>query len=275
MPLPDNFVFSQSSLQDYVECARRFELRYMKQLKWPAIEAEPVADRERHMRGGADFHHMIHQHMLGIPADRLLSAAKDPDLRRWWTVYLRDPFVSRLPEIRYPEVALSTWVEGHRLVAKYDLVTVQPGEGVTIVDWKTSRRKPTRDRLLSRMQTVVYRYVLASAGAQLNAGQDIPPGQIEMVYWFVEDPTNLERFLYDEDEFKADADQIVGLLAQIAERTRFDLTTDTKRCRFCAYRSLCERGIEAGHEDDMDAEIEDGPGFDLDLDFDQIAEIEF
>jgi len=34
--LPAPFTFSQSSLQDYYDCPRRFELRYLSRLIWPA-----------------------------------------------------------------------------------------------------------------------------------------------------------------------------------------------------------------------------------------------
>lgn len=40
--LPDTFAFSQSSLQAFADCARRFWLAYVQQLPWPAIEAAPV-----------------------------------------------------------------------------------------------------------------------------------------------------------------------------------------------------------------------------------------
>ncbi len=40
MALPSDFQFSQSSLQDYVDCPWRFYLRYIRQLAWPAIVAE-------------------------------------------------------------------------------------------------------------------------------------------------------------------------------------------------------------------------------------------
>ena len=33
-----DLVLSQTALQDYVECPRRFELRYLRQLNWPALE---------------------------------------------------------------------------------------------------------------------------------------------------------------------------------------------------------------------------------------------
>ncbi len=41
---PNSFTFSQSSLQDYMDCARRFQLRYIDQLNWPAINTETVVE---------------------------------------------------------------------------------------------------------------------------------------------------------------------------------------------------------------------------------------
>ena len=53
------------------------------------------------------------------------------------------------------------------------------------------------------------------------------------------------------------------------------MTDDGRRCSFCVYRSLCDRGVEAGEmgasEDDLDEE----KALEIDLDFEQIAEIEF
>ena len=85
----DNFQFSQASLQDFVDCRRRFQLRYLQRLPWPAVESEPVLENERTMRQGAEFHHMIQQHLIGIPAERLSARLEggDPqaeELRRWW-----------------------------------------------------------------------------------------------------------------------------------------------------------------------------------------------
>jgi hypothetical protein len=88
-PLPPGFQFSQGSLQDYIDCHRRFQLRYLVQLAWPAVESEPVLESERFMQQGARFHRMVQQHLLGISAERLAMLAKDEDLLRWWENYLR------------------------------------------------------------------------------------------------------------------------------------------------------------------------------------------
>jgi hypothetical protein len=79
MRLPADFRFSPSSLQDYVDCPRRFLLRHVQQVAWPALVAEPALENERRMRLGAAFHRLVRQHFLGIPP--ALSGA-DPSATR-------------------------------------------------------------------------------------------------------------------------------------------------------------------------------------------------
>ena len=277
MPLPPEFKFTQSNLQDYVECARRFELRYVQALEWPAIEAEPVKERERHMQQGADFHHLVHQHLIGVPAEKLEALAADEPLRRWWAGYVRHGLTG-LPEgPRYPEMALTAPLNGFRLLAKYDLIAAEPGGRIVIMDWKTAERRPARTRLAARLQTIVYPYLLVLAGAHLNGGTPVKPEQVEMVYWFAEDPANPERFPYSAEQYARDGEHLAALVDEIKARAQFDLTADEWRCKYCTYRSLCRRGVEAGDLSELDADFADAgdEAPDLDFDFDQIAEIAF
>ncbi|MBC7871711.1 MAG: PD-(D/E)XK nuclease family protein [Chitinophagaceae bacterium] len=274
MAIPANFQFTQSNLQDYVECARRFELRYLQKLKWPAVETEPIADREYHMRQGAAFHHLIHQYLVGVPAEAISQTAKENPLHDWWESFLRSDILSSLPPQRYPETSLSTPIGTYRLLAKYDLIAIEAGQKAVIIDWKTSLKRPKREDLARRMQTLVYPYVLAQAGTQLNNGQPLQPEQIEMIYWFAEEPNRPERFSYDAFQLTQDEQLLDRLIEEISTRTIFELTPDERKCRFCVYRSLCRRGVEAGDfQEQQDLEAENG--FDLDFNFDQIAEVEF
>ena len=61
--LPVGFMFSQGSLQDYTDCARRFRLRYLDRLAWPAAVAEPADEYELQAAEGAAFHRLVHQHI--------------------------------------------------------------------------------------------------------------------------------------------------------------------------------------------------------------------
>ena len=276
MTLPTDFQFSQGSLQDYVDCPRRFQLRYLLRLAWPAVEAEPALENERHLQQGAAFHRLIHQHVLGILPARLSSTVTDADLRRWWHNYLEHG-LKDLPATRYPEVVLSAPLGGYRLIAKYDLIAVDAGRRSVIVDWKTSRKRSRRRWLAERLQTKVYPYLLVRAGSHLNAGQPFEPEQVEMVYWFAEYPDDPARFTYDTAQYEADEAYLTSLIVEIAgvRDEDFPLTTQERHCRYCPYRSLCQRGIRAGAYDEIEDELELGEGFDVSLDFEQIAEIEY
>jgi len=156
-------------------------------------------------------------------------------------------------------------------VAKYDLVVVAPDGRALIFDWKTSRRRSPQSRLAGRLQTRVYPYLLVQAGAD---------GQIEMVYWFADFPDRPERFSYNAAQYAEDGGYLAGLLEQIATLSLgngiFPLTEVEERCLFCVYRSLCDRGAAAGSLDEIEFdEPELDFAIEIDLDFEQIAEIEY
>jgi hypothetical protein len=276
MALPHDFQFSQASLQDYVDCPRRFYLRYVRRLSWPAIVAEPALEHERHLQQGVDFHHLIYQHQSGIPAERLSEVFTDPHLRRWWLNYL-EKGPGDLPQAHYPELVLSAPIGRHRLVAKYDLLAVEPGGPAVILDWKTYRRRRGRQWLAERLQTRVYPYLLVCGGTHLNGNRPLLPEQAEMVYWFASFPEEPEVFEYGPGEYADDADYLGSLVEEIEHlpEGEFQLTADGRHCDFCPYRSLCQRGVKAGDAgeatEDWDVEEE----FEISLDFDQIAEIEY
>jgi CRISPR/Cas system-associated exonuclease Cas4 (RecB family) len=288
MSLPDDFQFSQASLQDYVDCRRRFRLRHLLELAWPAIQAEPAEEQEVHGRQGELFHRLVQQHQRGIPPECLASIALAADaaqgdsrLSLWWDNYLRAA-PPDLPPHRHAEVTLSVPVAGQRLVAKYDLIATDPGRRAVIVDWKTSRSRPGRPWLAARLQTRVYRYVLVEAGTALNGGRSWPPDQVEMIYWFANDSERPERMAYSEREYGADGEYLAALISEIvqAREEDFPLTEDSRRCRLCAYRSLCDRGVEAGQVDADGAEeavgIDEAPSdWGSEFDFEQVAEIAY
>ncbi len=271
MTSPAHLQFSQASLQDYTDCPRRFQLRYIERVVWPAPEAEPTLENERRMQLGLEFHRLVHQHALGIPEERLSRSVNDADLRRWWHNYLTHGLTG-LPSVRYPEITLSAPLGDCRLVAKYDLVAVEAGQRAVIVDWKTSHRRPRRSWLAGRMQTQVYLYLLVRAGAHLNGGEQLDPAQVNMVYWFAEYPGEPVSFTYDAARYRA-AEADLAALVERAANPPYPRTSDERHCRYCRYRSLCQRGVEAGDMAEMEDELEKR---DFDLpDLEQIAEIEY
>jgi hypothetical protein len=281
MSLPTDFHFSQGSLQDFVDCARRFQLRYLDRIAWPAVQAEPILENERHMQQGELFHLLVQQHLVGVPVERLTAMAQgDEDLAAWWQAYLAAA-PSGLPGQRFPEVTLFSPLSAsgeRRLVAKFDLVVVKPDGQAVIFDWKTSHHRPPRRWLAERLQTRVYPHLLLHAGVDLNDGQPLAADRIEMVYWFAGFPDRPERFVYNASQAAEDEGYLHGLVEQIALLAGgegiWPLTPDETRCRFCVYRSLCERGTTAGSLDEVDYRDFE-PETVIDLDFEQIAEVAY
>jgi hypothetical protein len=287
--LPGNFHFSQASLQDYVECRRRFQLRYLENLAWPAVEAEPALENERRLQLGADFHRLVQQHLLGLPAEKLsrMVASRGPggkELPRWWDSYLHQGAglagYMDIPGLSlHPEISLTAPLsKDYRLVAKYDLVAAAPDGRAAIFDWKTFRRRPKRQQMAQRLQTRVYPYLLVLAGAHLNQGIPFQPDQVEMVYWYPEFAAEPERFPYSQAQFDADGSDLQSLVDEIESLNddEFYLTDHVERCRFCTYRSLCDRGVKAGGLDEIEVREEaEALSTDFEISFDQIAEIEF
>jgi hypothetical protein len=288
MSLPRTFQFSATSLQDYVDCSRRFQLRYILQVAWPAPRTEPIGEQERHRRLARDFHWLAHQHLLGIPIETLSASIHDPDLERWWGAYLA--YVSAMGDARVmPELGLSIPLAGYRVMAQYDAIAVrdrgltQEGAAVDmtsgrppsviVVDWKTYRQRPSRTWLARRLQTRVYPMVLVHATSTLtdwpplgNVDRPIEPADVEMCYWLAEYPDTPEYFSYDAATYQNDLDYIAGLITEIVNRCSsrpgtdpvaaattkdiWPLTAEVRHCVYCNYRSLCERGSVGGSSEE-------------------------
>jgi predicted RecB family nuclease len=277
MRLPEGFVFSQSSLQDYVDCARRFQLRYLEHCSWPGPETADGLEFERHLQRGYGFHRLMRRFHSGVPQKALeSSAAVHPDLARWWANYLAAPPQNLPGEVGEAEVTLSTALAGYRLEARYDLLAGQPGQRWVIVDWKTSRRRTSRGWLGQRLQTRIYPLTLVQAGTTFNGGEPIAAEQVEMIYWFAEFPAQPEPFVYNSNAFASDAAFLEGLVRDIEARPEevFPKTDIRRRCFYCVYRSLCWDDVQAG----LLAEAEDVEAVEVgleDIDLESIAPVPF
>lgn len=259
----EDFRFSQGSLQDYVDCQRRFQLRYVVNQSWPDVQAEPLMELEAHLERGARFHRLIERHQLGMESSVLETTIGDDEkLLLWWRAYLDFDYLHELEGQRFPELFLSAQVGGYRLVAKYDLVVVVPGERVVIFDWKTGRRRLSRHWFDERMQTRVYPYVMVRSGASL-LGAEVLPEQVSMVYWLVADLGVTVVFEYSRRRFLEDEVMLARLMGEIVVRDDggvWPLVGDDRGCRCCVYRSLCERVVSVADLEEYSNEGDNAAG---------------
>ena len=98
-----------------------------------------------------------------------------------------------------------------------------------------------------------------------------------MIYWFTEYPDRPTVFAYNQSTFDDDQRFLQSTITAIQELSvdAFTKTGEERHCRFCKYRSLCDRGSEAGDFYEQDVELPTVADQDPVIDFEQIAEIEF
>lgn len=271
MKLPEHFSFNQQNLQDYLDCPRRFYLRHILRQDWPAIESEPVKEQEELIRLGEQFHRMVQQLFAGIPQEAIEASIADPDLINWWQQLVRLD-VQALSGIKFSEILFSIPFENTRLAAKYDLIIYQTNQQASIYDWKTSRHLPQEKWLADRAQTRVYPFVLASLSNQPGAVLQVSPDQIEMHYWYPAFPDNQITFSYSKNQFADDQHYLSATIHEIMrlDESGFSKTENEKLCKYCRYRSLCDRGVNAGKLSEAEDQESD-PDSAFDIDFDQIS----
>lgn len=252
MGIGREFRFSQSNLQSYDRCCRRFYLHYIDELEWPAPITDSEDQWEAAAKRGQLFHLLVHQESLGIDVAPTVEASSDPQLGEWWDNFKRFAPKPEVGERVLSEVELTAGVGGFSIVAKFDRITLPDHDEAVlrIFDWKTGRRAPKQLELERSWQTVVYRYVFAEVGGSLfwENGVSVDPRRIEILYWHAGFPHAIQPISYSAAEHEEAGerlrhaiDEIVTLSDRAEGQSAFARTEDEERCRHCCYRAYCER----------------------------------
>lgn len=276
MTLPPDFQFNQNNIQDYVDCARRFELKHFLKQPWPAVPSEPLMEVEKMKAMGQRFHLLVQQDLTGIRSDELERSINDPELFCWWQSYKNYSSQIRAMklEIEYPSTIPFS---GFSLTAKYDLLVFHTNGKVTIIDWKTSRKRLPSINLIQRIQSIVYPFILFEFHNLFGLETIKNPEDVEMLYWFTNYPDEPERIAYSSELHKTNHRYLSSIIQEIDKTDPGDflLTENNKLCQFCIYRSLCQRGTQAGYCDDNSYIQSENDDDLINLNFDHTGEIPF
>lgn len=275
--LPGPLHLNQSNLQDFLECPRRFELSVLQKTAWPSLYSEPPSRYEELTDRGTKFHQLCNQFFIGVEAGKIASSIHDPELKELWEGFY--PYGSDLLNYNpFSEQILRAPFQGHILVAKYDLVAELPGNRLLITDWKTSSKKPSRMDLSARAQTLLYPFILLESFRDLFGISHPIPERITLQYWYPLAADPEEVFTYTPAQHEQSGHQLSSIIYQIENLIKsgesFPLSDDPKACKFCFYRSFCERDYTTSLSKEPETyENEDlsNTHFDIDL----INEIEF
>ncbi len=258
---------SQYKLANFLACQRRFQLRTLRRLPWPA---SPLPERtEQLLQQGQDFHQLLERHFLGLT----ITPATIPDgrIQQWWQAFQAHSPVQNLPDNAHflPETGLTVPLGNHLLYGRFDLLVIgedaQNQPFAHVFDWKTGRPS-TIDELNGRWQTRLYLALLAEGGHAFWP-QNVPlaPEQISLTYWYVQDaetPVTLSYSTAAHQANWAELQQIATELDNAFAAGSWPLTDDWQTCRECAYQVYCGRqgaGTAVPELDEHDAAEEPVP----------------
>jgi hypothetical protein len=276
MPLADIFIFSANNLQDYLDCPRRFELKYLLKQNWPAVTSQPVLEMENKILQGNRFHLIAHQYLSGIAGEILRNSVEDPELGIWFD-HFRDYIDQYLNFEFFSEFSVIMSFDGFRLMAVFDFISMNNTNKIRICDWKTTSRVPKREIYLQHIQSIMYPFLAFETHTKIFPQTlQLKHQGLSMEYWFPGFPENIITWEYSSAIHANSRELLSNLIAEISQKKlgNFEKTSNDKLCAFCQYRSLCERGIQAGLSKDDENELESKWASD-DLDFDQVEEIAF
>ena len=271
MAIDPTFTFSANSLQDYQDCPRRFELKYLLKQSWPAATSEPVLEFERHVQRGSQLHQLVHQYIHGIPQDVLMATITDSDLAGWFDNFLTYYAGLDFSEV-FPEQSVRIRLVGFQVIAIFDLLAISSSTKIHIFDWKTSQKKKKKKKdieknkriklkeiLSERIQTKLYPLAAYECVPNFIQNFCISHENIDLTYFFVSRRNNnIFHFEYDKNQYLENKAFLESLITEIKDKApgSFALTEDDHKCEYCVYRSLCERGIAAGNFEEQEAEID-------------------
>jgi hypothetical protein len=206
----------------------------------------------------------------------LLRSVADPELESWFHNFLTYYNTLKFEHI-FAEFPLRISIGSSPVLAVFDLIGLTTDNDVWILDWKTSGKIPKKSALAERIQSILYPYALLEAAPTFLGISSLKAENVRMAYAYVhQTQNNILRFDYDAESHARGGSFLQELIAEISakEPGSFAKTSEEHRCKFCVYRSLCERGTTAGNLSEMEAEDEI-PDSIADLDFDAQDEIAF
>lgn len=252
--MPPYLALGRRQLADFAACQRRFQLRHVQRLAWPAAPLAESVTQAREL--GQQFHQLLERHFLGLPVADDLAAAGEP-LRGWWAVFEQQG-PSLPPGRRLPEVSLTVPVGRSLLSGRFDLFVLGE-DSAHLYDWKTETRPRPAAELAEDWQTRLYLALLTEGGAALRPdGRPLDPDRLTMTYWYAQAPAATVTLAYSQAQHAANWASIQAWVGQIdqqlATQAVLPLTDDWTECGRCAYAAYCGRTVAPASLDEWEGE---------------------
>ncbi len=263
--------FSQTQIQDYMLCPRRYFLSHIQKITWPEPLSPSFQKIEESNRQGKAFHLFLNRLIQGVSYKELVSQVYETELNLWLKNFKK---YNPLPENAkiFSEVELSAIYKEILWIGYIDAAAFLPGK-IQIYDWKTSRNIGDPNVLVKSPQTRLYCFLsMLNHENYKNYCGSITPDQIEMIYWYARFPSNPIHLPYSPELFEKDLIYFKDMAEKLCHENRTDYpqTIQRNNCHVCRFQTYCFKETDF-EQDGLDDDFLDSERFDfseqLDEDF--------
>ncbi|GEM_PF-1098671 len=244
---------SQSQIQDFQFCHRKYYLAHVRRLAWPAPITPSFRKMEENMRQGKAFHLFVHRYLQNILPEN--GQPVDPAIQKWVDNFKAHHPLPAKAQI-FTEKEVTTVLGDTIWIGDFDVLAVQP-DRIQIFDWKTSEKPGDPLRLKNSPQTRLYLFLLLKnlnrfTRSRLNAEN------LEMIYWYPNAPLASVRIAYSNEKAQQDESYLQRISAQLSSDQAEDYleTDDRQKCSYCRYQKFCYPETVFDLEDAADPDID-------------------
>jgi len=226
--------YSQNLLNTFDKCPFRFKIKYLDNIRWKKDSIDDE-DYYENMKMGLDFHLIAQRYFSNIPV-----VINDSNIELLhFTKSLREKFTIIDENIYLPEYEIKMRKDNIRIQAKYDLIIIKPNNKIEIWDWKTENRKLDYKEVSTRMQAIVYMYILGERSLEIF-DREICLEDISMSFWQPQFKEDIITINYSKSNHRIYEEKIMEITRRL---TNYDFSLDfnielySKQCKYCEFAS--------------------------------------
>lgn len=228
-------IYSQNSLNTYIQCPYKFFLKYKKSLSWKKDD-DSDKDYYNSLESGLNFHLICERYFSNLPT----GVGTDGEFYTWLERIKK--IVPIEEDSRYlPEFEVRYKFEGFTLFSKLDLLKISKNK-IEIFDWKTENKPLTYEKAKKRLQTIMYLFIIGENAKLINRG-DISLESITMNYYQPNLDVEPITITYNQEEHLKNKEYIRNILNKIISLDEHTVMRSNTHCKICEFNYYCNNDI--------------------------------
>lgn len=228
-------IYSQNSLNTFIQCPYKFFLKYKKSLVWKKDDEDDRAYYDS-LKSGLDFHLICERHFSNLPTGVL----PDSEFCLWLERVKR--IVSIDSDFRYlPEFEIRYTMDKFILFSKMDLIKVGKNK-IEIYDWKTENKELTYEKVKNRLQTTIYLFMVGE-NVKYLCNSEIELSDISMNYYQPNLDIGPIRINYSKEKHEENKLYIKNILNKISKLEEDKIQRNHNHCKICEFNYYCNKQI--------------------------------